>query len=54
MQPPNEHPYTTILRRHRAIIAAGLISPYGQMKKKVLTEKQKAETDQHEEEHDDN
>jgi hypothetical protein len=43
--PNSEHPYTAMLRKHRAIIAAGLISPYGQMKRKVLSDKQKQEAE---------
>jgi hypothetical protein len=54
--PESEHPYTAMLRRHKAHIAAGLISPYGQAPRKVLTkaEREATEHDNEAEQSDDN
>jgi hypothetical protein len=56
MREESEHPYTAMLRRHKAHIAAGLISPYGQAPRKVLTKKQQEaiEHDDEAEQPDDN
>jgi hypothetical protein len=45
MHEESEHPYTAMIKLHYAYIAAGLISPYGQMKRKVLTKAQKEHAD---------